>query len=112
MSTPKDVIGAHPGDTPLDYTQNDHSLRYRRRPDGGFTAQYLLCEGNLAENRGPRTFRCRHGFVNIISDDNGSPMMDFQAPASPRNQRTPTTARTFRADAGPNPGSSCTPANR
>lgn len=90
MSTPKDVIGARPGDTPLDYHQNDHTLRYRRRPDGGFTAQYLLCERNLAENRGPRTFRCRHGFVNIISDDSGSPMMDFQAPASPRNQRTPT----------------------
>lgn len=91
MSTAKDVISDRPGDTPLDYHQNDHTLRYRRRPDGGFTAQYLLCETQLAENRGPRTFRCRHGFVTIISDDNGNPMMDFQAPASPRNQRPPAT---------------------
>ena len=89
MSTPKNVISARPGDTPLDYAQDGHTLRYRRRPDGGFTPQYLLCEGNLANNQGFRKFRCRHGLVTVISDENGNPMMDFQVPASPRNQRPP-----------------------
>ena len=103
MSTPKDIISSHPGDTPLDYHQDNHTLRYRRRPDGGFTAQYLLCNGSLAENRGPRTFRCRHGFVNIISDDNGSPILDFQAPASPRNQRRPATRPTIPRGRRPQP---------
>ena len=89
MSTPKNVISARPGDTPLDYTQDGHILRYRRRAGGGFTPQYLLCEGQLASNQGLRKFRCRHGLVTIISDDNGNPMMEFQAPASHRNQRPP-----------------------
>ena len=94
MSTPKNVISARPGDTPLDYTQNDHTLRYRRRAGGGFTSQYLLCEGQLASNQGFRKFRCRHGLVTIISDDNGNPVMDFQAPASPCGQR-PTANRQY-----------------
>lgn len=94
MSTPKNVVSARPGDTPLDYTQDGHTLRYRRRPDGGFTPQYLLCEGALASNRGVRKFRCRHGFVNIISAENGSPLLEFQTIPGARRQQTP--ANRFR----------------
>ena len=95
MSTPRNVISTRPGDTPLDYHQENHTLRYRRRPDGGFTPQYLLCEGTLANNSGVRKFRCRHGFVTIVSDENGDPTMDFQAPASPRNKRPPANRPYF-----------------
>ena len=93
MSTPKNVISARPGQTPQDYTQDGHTLRYRRRPDGGFTPQYLLCEGSLASNQGFRKFRCRHDFVNVVADEKGSPMMDFQTVPS---RRRPPPANRYR----------------
>ena len=89
MSTPKNVISARPGDTAQDYTQDGHTLRYRRRPDGGFTPQYLLCENRLASNRGYRKFGCRHGLVAILSDEKGNPVLDFEPAAKPRSQRPP-----------------------
>ena len=98
MSTPRNVISARPGDTAQDYTQDGHTLRYRRRPDGGFTPQYLLCDDLLADNRGFRSFRCRHGIVAILSDRNGDPALEFQATDSPRPKRQP-------AKRTPKPGS-------
>ena len=89
MSTPKNVISARPGDTAQDYTQNGHTLRYRRRPDGGFTPQYLLCGKQLASNRGYRKFGCQHGLVAILSDASGNPLLDFEPVAKARPQRKP-----------------------